>query len=114
MQSVVGMNEKERERGHVIRLVVEKKLLQREAAERLGVVVRQIKRFVRAWKKRGDEGLVSKQRGRVSPRRTQAETRVKIEALLKEKYPDFGATLAAEKLAELDKITASHETIRQI
>ena len=114
MQGVVGMSEKERERAHIIRLVVEKKLLQREAAERIGVVVRQIKRLVRAWKKRGDEGLVSKQRGRDSPRKTHAEKRTKIEVLLREKYPDFGATLAAEKLAELDNITVSHETVRQI
>lgn len=114
MQRAIEMSEKERGRGHVIRLVVEKMLRQREAAERLGVSVRQVKRLVRVWRARGDAGLVSKQRGRVSPRRTQAETRMKIETLLREKYSDFGATFAAEKLAELENISVSHETVRQI
>lgn len=114
MQGVLEMSEKERGLAHVIRLVAEKKLKQTEAAKRLGIGRRQVIRLVKLWRKTGDEGLVSKQRGRVSPRRTQAEKREKIERLLREKYPDFGATLAAEKLAELDKITVSHETIRQI
>ena len=114
MESVLEMSGKERGRAHVIRLVAEKRLLQTEGAERLGIGRRQVIRLVKLWRKAGDKGLVSRQRGRVSPRRTQAETRTKIETLLKEKYPDFGATLAAEKLAELDKITVSHETIRQM
>jgi transposase len=114
MQGVLEMNEKERERAHVIRLVAEKKLRQTVAAERLGIGRRQVIRLVKLWRKAGDKGLVSRQRGRISPRRTQTETRAKIERLLREKYPDFGATLAAEKLAELDKITVSHETIRQL
>ena len=113
-EGALGMSGTERERGYVIRLVEEKKLRQREAAERLGITARQVRRLMRAWRAGGDAGLVSKQRGRVSPRRTHAEKRAKIEALLREKYPDFGATLAAEKLAELDKITVSHETVRQM
>jgi transposase len=114
MQGVLGMSKKELERAHVIRSIVEKRLRQREAAERLGIGRRQIIRLVKLWRKDGDKGLVSKQRGRMSPRRTQADKRAKIEKLLREKYADFGATLAAEKLGELDKITVSHETIRQI
>jgi transposase len=114
MQGVIGMSGKERDRGHVIRLVVEKKLLQRDAADRLGIGERQVIRLVKLWRKEGDAGLVSKHRGRVSPQRMAAGTREKIEALLREKYPDFGATLAAEKLAELDNISVSHETVRQI
>jgi transposase len=113
-EGALGMSGTERERGYVIRLVEEKKLRQREAAERLGITARQVRRLMRAWRAGGDAGLVSKQRGRASPRRTQAEKRAKIEALLREKYPDFGATLAAEKLAELDKILVSHETVRQM
>ena len=113
-KGILGMSAEERSRAHVIRLVVERRLRQVEAAERLGISVRHVKRLVRAWRSRGDEGLISRQRGRVSPRRMQAETRAKIEALLREKYADLGATFAAEKLAEIEKISVSHETIRQI
>jgi transposase len=111
---VVEMSAKERERAHVVRLVVEKKLKQREAAERLGVTPRQVKRLVWAWREGGDAGLVSKQRGRVSPRRMKVEKREKIEGLLRGKYADFGPTLAAEKLIELEGIVVSHETIRRL
>jgi transposase len=111
---VVGMGAKERERAHVVRLVVAKKLKQREAAARLGVTVRQVKRLVQVWREDGDAGLVSKRRGRASPGRMDAEKRSKIEGLLRGKYADFGPTLAAEKLAELEGIVVSHETIRQL
>jgi hypothetical protein len=33
--------------------------------------------------------------------------------LYREEYPDFGPTLAAEKLAERDGIVVDHETLRR-
>jgi hypothetical protein len=33
--------------------------------------------------------------------------------LIKTKYPDFGATLAGEKLAKLDGVKLSEETLRK-
>ncbi|NCC21339.1 MAG: hypothetical protein EOM26_02625 [Alphaproteobacteria bacterium] len=36
-----------------------------------------------------------------------------MESLLRDKYPDFGATLAAEKLLALDGLKVSRETVRQ-
>jgi transposase len=108
------MSGSERERAFVVRQIVAGRLSQRAGAERLSLSVRQVKRLVRSWRGSGDEGLVSRQRGRVSPRRLAAPLRSRIEVLLKDKYPDFGATLAAEKLAELDGIGVSRETVRQL
>ena len=48
------MSAVERDRAHVIRQTQEKQLRQREAAERLGIGVRQFKRLVRSWKQQGD------------------------------------------------------------
>jgi transposase len=95
---VLAMSASERERACLVRQAVRGELSQREAAERLGIGVRQFKRLVRAWRSQGDAGLVSRQRGRPSHRRMSAAVRARIEALLREKYADFGATLAAEKL----------------
>ena len=81
MQEVIRMSAKERDRAHAIRLVVERKLRQREAAEQLGVGKRQVIRLVKLWRAQGDAGLVSRQRGRLSPRRIQAAKRAKIEVL---------------------------------
>jgi transposase len=89
-------------------------LSQREASERAGIGVRQFKRLVRAWRAEGDAGLVSRQRGRPSRRRMNEERRMLIVGLLRDKYADFGATLAAEKLLELDQIKVSTETVRRI
>lgn len=108
------MSASERERSHVIRLTIEKSLVQREAAERLGLSVRQLKRLVHAWKRDGDGGLVSRRHGRVAPNRLPEAMRLRIERLLRETYPDFGPTLAAEKLAERDGIVISREAVRRI
>jgi len=80
----------------------------------LGSRVRQFKRLVRAWSRDGAAGPVSRQRGRRSHNRLADARRNRILELLKEKYEDFGPTLAAEKLLELDGITVSRETIRQL
>jgi transposase len=89
-------------------------LSQREASERAGIGVRQFKRRVRAWRAKGGAGLVSRQRGRPSGRRMSEERRMLIVRLLRDKYVDFGATLAAEKLLELDQIKVSSGTVRRI
>ena len=108
------MSPAERERAFVIRQIAEGRLSLGQGAERVCVSLRHLKRLVRAWRAKGDAGLVSRQRGRVSPLRLAGPARARIEALLRGKYPDFGPTLAAEKLAELDGITVSRETVRRL
>lgn len=110
----IWMSDAERERGYLVRQTMEGRLGQREASERLGIGVRQFKRLVRDWKQHGDAGVVSRHRGRPSNNRLSDAVRARIVALLTDKYPDFGPTLAAEKLLELDGITVSAETIRQM
>jgi transposase len=108
------MSSEERDRSHVVREVLEHRLSQREAAERLDLSVRQLKRLVRCWKQDGDAGLVSRQRGRASHNRLAPDLQERIAGLLRDKYPDFGPTLAAEKLLELEGVAVSRETIRQM
>ncbi len=108
------MSAKERERSHVVRQSVEGLLGQHEASERLGIGVRQFKRLVRRWREAGDAGLVSRRRGRAAPNRLADATRERMKVLLTDKYPDFGATLASEKLFELDGIAVSRESVRRL
>lgn len=102
----------ERERCVVVLALAEFRLSQKDAGARLGIGVRQVKRLLRIWRKHGDAGLVSRQRGRASPRRLGAETEAKIVALLQGPYQGFGPTLAAEKLFEREKISISRESVR--
>ena len=111
---VLAMSASERERAHVLRQVAAGTVSQRAAGERLDLSVRQVKRLLRSWRASGDAGLISRQRGRVSPLRLAASVRLRIEGLLREKYSDFGPTLAAEKLFELDGIAVSRETVRRL
>jgi transposase len=104
----------ERGRSHLIRRTREKQLSQRQASECLGIGVRQFKRLVRSWKQHGDAGLVSRQRGRSSNNRLAAGQRERIAELLRDKYADFGPTLAVEKLLEREAIAVSAETVRQM
>jgi transposase len=108
------MSGSERERAFVVRQSAEGRLSQREASERLGIGVRQFKRLVHAWRGDGDAGLVSRQRGRPSHRRMSEALRSQISDLLRDRYADFGATLAAEKLLERDGIKVSAETVRRV
>jgi transposase len=106
------MSVEERDRSFLVRQSVEGRLSQREASERLGISVRQFKRLVCRWRRDGDAGLVSRQRGRASHNRLPDEDRARVAALLTDKYAGFGPTLAAEKLSELDGIEISRETVR--
>jgi transposase len=108
------MSAKERERAHVIRQVSDRKLRQRRAAELLGIGVRQVKRLVASYRRHGDRGLVSGRRGKPSNNRLAESVVGRIEAALRDRYSDFGATLAAEKLGEHEGIAVSAETVRQI
>jgi hypothetical protein len=106
------MSAAERARLAVVRAVSEGHLLQREGADRLGICVRQMKRLMRNWRMLGDRGLISRQRGRVSPRRLGAAVEAQIVSLLCGPYQGFGPTLAAEKLREREQLVVSRESVR--
>ena len=57
---------------------------------------------------------MSRPRGRASNNRLRAGERELIAELLRDKYPDFGPTLAVEKLRERDGIAVSAETVRRM
>lgn len=83
-----------------------------EAAEQLDLTRRQVFRLLRRLRTQGPAGLVSRQRGRPSNHRLPDAVRRSALALVRERYADFGPTLAAEKLAELHDVRVSRETLR--
>jgi transposase len=93
--------------------VEEKAMTIREAAAVLGTSYRQGRRIYRRYVIEGDKGLVHRNRGQPSNRRKPCELREAVLALYREHYWDFGPTLAAEKLAELDRHEVDHETLRR-
>jgi hypothetical protein len=107
------MSDKELLRSQLMAQLVEGTLSQKDAAQRLGVTVRQVKRLKRSYVGGGVAALVSKKRGQPSNRRTADEVVAGAMALVGAHYADFGPTLAAEKLRELHGLALSVETVRQ-
>ena len=83
------------------------------AADLLGLQPRQVFRLLKAFRADGIDGLISRQRGRPSNRKTPDDVRTTAMAIIKERYDDFGPTLAAEKLRELHQIDLGRETVRK-
>ena len=69
------MSAKELNRLEILRRVLERRLTQAQAAEQLGLSVRQIERLCRKLRLDGRQGLVSKKRGRASNRKLPSALR---------------------------------------
>ena len=106
------MSQMERKRLTVLVQVKKSQLTLKEASGILALSYRQAKRVWRRYRDLGDEGLVHRLRGKPSSQRTEPELRAKILARVREKYPDFGPTLAAEYLAK-EGLAVDHETLRR-
>ena len=114
MDRLLNMSSKELSRLEVMHRLSEKRMRQQEAGRILQLSVRQIKRFLQAYRRQGAAGLVSKHRGRRSNNRLSEELKRKALNLLKTKYQGFGPTLAHEKLVEKDKLKLSDESVRKL
>jgi transposase len=108
------MSATEISRLEVMQRLAEKRLSQQEGAEMLGVSVRQIKRLLKRFRQAGASGLVSQQRGKPSNHQLSDEVKQKVLDFVKGKYRGFGPTLACEKLVEVEGISISNESVRQM
>jgi hypothetical protein len=106
------MSDGELARLEVLRDVDRRRLTSVAAAQLLGLERRQVFRLLKAYRVAGPAGLISKRRGRPSNRRKPEELRSKALAIIRQRYWDFGPTLAAEKLREVHAIRLGRETLR--
>lgn len=114
MEEIIPMSSKEISRLEIMQRLKEKRLRQKEAAQLLGLSVRQVKRLWKRYRKEAAKGLVSKKRGRASNNHLEAGVVQEVLDLLKSKYSDFGPTLAHEKIVEVHRIRISRESVRKI
>ena len=99
-------------RYQVVRKIFDKDINQQEAAEYLDLSDRQIRRIVRRVREEGERGVIHRLRGAKGCRRLDDAFKDKILGLYRKEYPDFGPTLASEKLWERQKIKVCDETLR--
>ncbi|MBO1859222.1 ISNCY family transposase [Burkholderia cenocepacia] len=112
--ALVTLNMRELDRLKVIQAVVDTGLKPGRAAERLGLTVRQIERLVTRYRESGAAGLTSRKRGRPGNRRLDEELARRALTIIRERYADFGPTLACEKLSECHGIQLAKETVRRL
>ena len=110
----VTLTMRELDRLKCIQSVVDRQLKLYQAAERLGLTTRQVRRLARRYVAEGPIGLISRHRNRPSNNRLKAELADRAFAILRAQYPDFGPTLAAEKLKERHSIDLAVETVRKL
>jgi transposase len=114
MDELLTMSEQEITRLEAMQRIEEKRLTQKEASRMLKLSVRQIKRLYRAYKGKGAKGLISSRRGKPSNHRKDKAEMQRALDLLKERYEDFGPTLAHEKLKEVHGVQLSRESVRML
>jgi hypothetical protein len=108
----MALSQRERDRLRVLHEVRQGQLAQIEAARRMKLTDRQVRRLLRGLRERGDRVVLHGLRGRPSNRKLAVRLEQKILARLRQRYADFGPTLAAEHLAQ-EGFSVSRETLRK-
>ncbi|WP_442865765.1 ISNCY family transposase [Burkholderia sp. IMCC1007] len=110
----ITMTMRELDRFKVIQDVADGRLKPWRAAERLELTTRQIRRLVARLREHGPAGLVSGHRAKPGNRRLDPGAADRALSIIRERYADFGPTLACEKLWECHGIQLAKETVRTL
>ena len=114
MDTNITMSLPEVKKYDIIKKLISQELNGSQAAGLLNLTTRQIRRLKKKVDKDGIRALIHGNRGKPGNRSLPDQEKQKIADLIKRKYPDFGPTLAMEKLAELDKIKRSRGAVCSI
>lgn len=107
------MNQEERDWLEWLKRVQDGVVTQQHAAAKMGVSDRWVRKLLVRMKSEGDAVVVHGLRGRLSNRRIEEQTRVRVMELLKQpEWHDFGPTFASEQLSKRHGINVSKETVR--
>ncbi|MHB8448977.1 MAG: ISNCY family transposase [Mycobacteriales bacterium] len=112
MKHIHEISSKELDRATMLQRIINKTITQKDVALSLGLSDRQVRRMLVKYRAEGTAGLVNKARGKPSHNRLSQTVKDQAIELVRTQYPDFGPTLAAEKLAERDSLNINHETLR--
>ena len=106
------MSQKERQRKAILEQIKSGCLTRADAAKRLHISPRQLRRIIKRYRQFGDKGLIHQSRGQKS---NSARCEVEKNAILsayEAHYMGFGPTLASEKLKERQGLIVHPETLR--
>lgn len=109
---LIAMSERDLQRIEVLSKVTAGRMTMVSAAHVLDVSERQVRRLLERIRTGGGASIRHKAIGRPSNNRISDGVRDYAVTLVRERYADFGPTLATEKLAERDGLRVSRETLR--
>jgi transposase len=98
----------------VLTLLEGKRTTTTQAAEALGVTVRQLRRLRGALRREGPAALIHGNRGRPAPNRLPESLRAQIVALARGRYAGLNDHHLTEKLTTVEGLTVSRVTVRRI
>jgi transposase len=113
-KDILSMSQKERQRYHLLQMVIEGKTTLKEASRLMGVSYRHSKRLKKKLISEGARGLIHGNRGRPSPRALNSKLAELIIKLSHNKYTNFNDTHFTEKLEEAEGITVGRDTVRRL
>jgi transposase len=109
---LIAMSERDLQRIEILSKVVAGRMTTVSAAHVLDLSERQVRRLLERIRTGGAASIRHKAIGRPSNNRISDGVRDYAMTLVRERYADFGPTLATEKLAERDGLRVSRETVR--
>jgi hypothetical protein len=110
---IFNMSQKELDRVSILERLGSNQLNQIEAAQRLGLSTRQVRRLQASYQHIGAAGLASKRRGKPSNNTLKPSLKAQAISLVSELYRGFGPALAQEKLTEDHGLQLSVESLRK-
>ena len=107
------MNQAERDWLDWLKRARDGKISQREAAGKMGVSERWVRKLLKRMRQHGDTVVIHALRGRPSNRKIAASVQSQVLEILRARdWHDFGPTFASEQLAKQHNIAVSKETLR--
>lgn len=110
----ITMSKKEISRVEILLQLKNHQLTQIDAAKRLKLTPRQIRRLQKSYAQNGAKGLISKRRNKASNNQLPSDVKNIALQLLRTTYHKFGPTLAHEKLTEKHQLKLSVEALRSL
>ena len=115
MKWTIAMTQAELSRKTIVERAIDKRITQKEGAEKLEISERHFRRILSRYRKEGDLGLVSRHRGKPGNRKLAEKKRKQVNQFITNPlHEGFHPTFMAEKLEEYKGIKISKESMRQI
>ncbi len=110
----IKLSTRELNRLQVVSLSLAGRCTVEEAAEKLNLSLRHVKRLRKRVREQGAKGIAHASRGKASPKKIKEEVRQQVLGLARGKYQGFNDTHMGEKLNQKEGIKLGRETLRCI